>query len=80
MNEQQIPWEEIASTIFRRRRLVIRVMLAGVVTVTLLAWLRPPAYKATGRLMVKAERAQMTVSPDANERSVVNRTTEEEIN
>lgn len=69
MNEQTIPWQELVALLWRRRALIAVVFATGLITVTVLAWLKAPTYRATATIMVTPARATITVSPDANEGS-----------
>jgi uncharacterized protein involved in exopolysaccharide biosynthesis len=64
----------------RRRRLFVRVFLGGTLLVLLSLYLRGPAYQATATLMVTAERARATVSPEADTRPMVMPVTDEDLN
>ncbi|HSQ01049.1 MAG TPA: GumC family protein [Candidatus Dormibacteraeota bacterium] len=79
MNEVTLPVQEILALLWRRRALIGIVFGAGVATVIVLAWLQPPTYRATAKLMVTSARATMTVSPDANERPRVDPVTDSDL-
>lgn len=80
MNEQQIPWREIVAVLHRRRKFILQVFVAGLVTVGLGVWIQGPMYRASATLMVTSDRAQLVVSPDANTRPTVERVTEQDMN
>jgi uncharacterized protein involved in exopolysaccharide biosynthesis len=81
MSEQQsLPVQEIAALLWRRRALIAIVFAVGLTTVAVLAWLQPPTYRASAKLMVTSARAHIAVSPDANDRPRVDPVTESDLN
>ncbi len=80
MDKPAIPWREIFAILLRRRSLILTVFVIGVTGVAALTWLRGPSYVAAAKIMVTSERAQMTVSPDADAKPVIDRVTEQDLN
>jgi uncharacterized protein involved in exopolysaccharide biosynthesis len=72
--------EDILSALLRRRRAVLSVVVTGVAVSALLALLEKPTYQANAKLMVTSERARLTVSPDPNSGSTVERVTDQDLN
>ncbi len=80
MNDQLNQWKEIVATPMRHRKLITRVVIAGVVTTLALVWIQPPKYKATATLIVMSKRAEVAVSPDASTKATVDRLSEARVN
>jgi uncharacterized protein involved in exopolysaccharide biosynthesis len=80
MAEQEIPWREMVAVLHRRRKLILQVFGAGVLTVLLGVWAQGPRYRATATIMVTSDRAQVVVSPDASTRPMVDRVNDEDLN
>ena len=79
MDAQTIPWQDLAAIPWRHRMLIGVVWGVGLITVTVFAWLQPPTYRASAKLMVTSSRATIAVSPDANERPRVDPVTESDL-
>ena len=75
-----IPWHDLAAALWHHRRTVVMIFSIGVGLSILWGWATPPVYRATALLMVKDQRAQMTVSPDARSHNFVDSEREDEIN
>jgi uncharacterized protein involved in exopolysaccharide biosynthesis len=71
LNEQALPIQDFAASVFRHRRMVLSLIAIGVVAATLRAWFMPPTYKASSVLMVRDNRARLTVSPDDSSSAVL---------
>lgn len=69
--EQAVSFREIVAPVLRHRRVVIAVTVVGTLTAAVLAWLAPPSYNATAKLLLAELRARVTVSPDANAKSTL---------
>jgi uncharacterized protein involved in exopolysaccharide biosynthesis len=80
MTEPQIPWRELIAVLHRRRRLILQVFVAGLVTVAIGVWMSAPRYRATATLMLTSDRARVAVSPDADTRPVLDNVTELDLN
>lgn len=80
MDEQQIPWLELAAVLHRRWKLILQVFLGGFVTVALGVWVQGPMYRASATLMLTSDRAQIVVSPDVETRPTIERVTEQDMN
>jgi uncharacterized protein involved in exopolysaccharide biosynthesis len=75
-----IPWSDIVSALWHHRRTVITIFSVGFTVSMLWGWASPPEYRAKALLMVKDQRAQMTVSPDARSHNFVDPEREDEVN
>ncbi len=73
-------WQELVAPVFRRRTTVAVVVAIGTAIAAVLAWLEPPLYQASAAILVRANRAEITVSPDAGTGAVVSRVGTEAIN
>jgi uncharacterized protein involved in exopolysaccharide biosynthesis len=80
LSEQALPWQDLIASVFRHRRLVLTVLAVGVIAATLRGWFLPPTYKASALVMVRDNRARLTVSPDESSGAVLERGGEEQIN
>jgi len=80
MFDRQIRWNDLITIVHRRRRVVWRVFWGGVALVAITLVLLGPRYPATAILMVTAERAHATVSPDAGSGSAFEPPTDEDLN
>lgn len=77
--EAEIRWREIIATIYRQRRLILTVTVAGTLTVAALTWMQPPVYSAKATIMVRAQRARTVVSSSEG-RPHVERMSDQEVN
>jgi len=77
--EGEVRWREIVATIFRQKRLIATVTLAGIATVTVLTWFEPPVYRASAKILVQTQRARTPISA-SNARPTVDRMSDQEIN
>ncbi|MEE8311288.1 MAG: Wzz/FepE/Etk N-terminal domain-containing protein [Candidatus Binatia bacterium] len=76
--EAEIRWREIIATVYRQRRLIATVTVAGTVTVAALTWMQPPIYSAKATIMVRAQRARAVVTSAAG-RPQVDRMSDQEV-
>ncbi len=75
-----IPWADLASARWHHRRTVITIFTIGFTVSMLWGWASPPVYRAKALLMVKDQRAQRTVSPDARSHNFVDSERTDEVN
>ncbi len=75
-----IPWSDIVSALSHHRRTVVSIFTVGFTLSMLWGWASPPEYRAKALLLVKDQRAQMTVSPDARSHNFVDSEREDEVN
>jgi uncharacterized protein involved in exopolysaccharide biosynthesis len=82
-NEQntgsEIAWQDLLAMVFRRKRMILRIGVVGLVLASIYAWMQPPVYRADGKIMLRAHRAQLTVSPDAGSKPMLDRVTESQV-
>jgi uncharacterized protein involved in exopolysaccharide biosynthesis len=55
IEEKPIPWQELLETIFRRKRSILVVALAGLALGSLFALLEPKVYEAEARILLTAD-------------------------
>ncbi len=55
IEEKPIPWRELIETVFRRRWLIVRLTLFGVIAGGLIAVLTPRSYRAMARILLTAQ-------------------------
>ncbi len=75
----EVQWREILGTVFRQKKLIATVTLAGLATVSVLTWFEPPIYRASAKLLVQTQRARIPLSP-SEARPTVDRMSDQEIN
>lgn len=75
-----IPWHDLIATVYHHRRTVTWIFSIGIVISTLWSWITPPVYRASALLMVKDQRAQMAVTPDARSHNIGDAEQEDEVN
>ena len=75
-----VPWQDLAAALWHHRRTVLSIFSVGVALSVLWAWATPPVYRAKALLLVKDQRAQMTLSPDARSHNFVGSEREDEVN
>jgi uncharacterized protein involved in exopolysaccharide biosynthesis len=78
-DEGEVRWREILGTLVRQKRLIGTVTLAGLMTISALAWLEPPIYRASAKILVQTQRAHIPFSP-SEDRLTVDRMSDQEIN
>ncbi len=78
-DEGEVRWREILGTLFRQKRLIETVTLAGLITISALTWLEPPIYRASAKILVQTQRTHIPLSP-SEDRLTVDRMSDQEIN
>lgn len=77
--QQHMSWNDFVTVLYRRRRLIARISVAGTVAVALIVIGLGPSYRAAATLMVTAERAR-SISSDAEALPTLDRVTDEDLN
>lgn len=77
--QSSMTWNEFVTVLYRRRRLIAQLSLAGTIAVALLVIGLGPSYRASATLMVTAERAR-SISSDAEALPTLDRVTDEDLN
>jgi succinoglycan biosynthesis transport protein ExoP len=78
--DSALPWQDVVAAVYYHRRAVIKIFLIGTILSALWAFIQPPVYRGKAVLMVKDQRAQMSLSPDGRAVRSVEPASEEEIN
>ncbi|HET9063189.1 MAG TPA: hypothetical protein VFO62_07870, partial [Candidatus Binatia bacterium] len=78
--DSALPWQDIVAAIYHHRRTVLKIFLIGTTLSVLWALITPPVYRAKALLMVKDQRAQMSLSPDGRSQHVIDPASEQEVN
>lgn len=77
--QSYMSWNDVVMALYRRRRLIMLVSIAGTVAVAALVIAMGPSYRAAATLMVTAERTR-SISSDAEALPTLDRVTDEDLN
>jgi uncharacterized protein involved in exopolysaccharide biosynthesis len=66
-----LPWQDLIASIYHHRKVVAAIFVLGLGLSVAWTSITPPTYRAKALLMVKDQRAQMTVSPDGRSQQVI---------
>lgn len=72
-------WNEFVTVLYRRRRLIVQLSIAGTLAVATIVIGLGPSYRAAATLMVTAERAR-SISSDAEALPTLDKVTDEDLN
>lgn len=78
--DSALPWQELVAATYYHRRAVISIFLVGTLLSVVWALIQPPEYRGKALLMVKDQRAQMSLSPDGRAQRAIDPAREDEIN
>jgi len=78
-HDRPLGWSEIAAAVLRRRWIVVGVVVSAMLSAIVMVMLEPPKYRATARVLVNSDVADIPVSPEENTAAIVAFATEQRI-
>jgi uncharacterized protein involved in exopolysaccharide biosynthesis len=78
--DSALPWQDVVAAAYYHRRTVIKIFVIGTLLSALWAFIQPPVYKGKAVLLLKDQRAQMSLSPDGRTFRATEPVSTEEIN